>query len=45
MVEGTINNGNKGIAIKAHYLSTPRAHSGNSPVGIMPNHSYSRNTR
>jgi hypothetical protein len=31
----------KGIATKAHYLNTPRAHSGNSPVGIMPNHSYS----
>jgi hypothetical protein len=29
----------KGIAIKAHYLSTTRARSGNSPVGIMPNHS------
>jgi hypothetical protein len=35
----------KGIDIKAHYLSTPGAHSGNSPTGIMPNHSYSRNTR
>jgi hypothetical protein len=31
----------KGIDIKAHYLSTPGARSGNSPVGIMPNHSYS----
>jgi hypothetical protein len=35
----------KGIDIKAHYLSTPGACSGNSPVGIMPNHSCSRNTR
>jgi hypothetical protein len=35
----------KGIVTKAYYLSTPGAHSGNSPVGIMCNHSYSQNTR
>jgi hypothetical protein len=27
---------NKGIATKAHYLSTPGAHSGNSPWKLSP---------
>jgi hypothetical protein len=35
----------KGITTKAHYLSTPRACSGSSPIGITPKHSHSRNTR
>jgi hypothetical protein len=34
-----------GIVTKAHYLSTPGARSGNSSVGIMPDHSYSRYAR
>jgi hypothetical protein len=35
----------KGIVTKAYYLSTPGARLGNSPVGIMPIHSYSQNMR
>jgi hypothetical protein len=35
----------KAMDIKAHYLSNPGARSGNSPMGITRNHSYSRNTR
>jgi hypothetical protein len=35
----------KGIDTKAHYLSTPGARLGNSPMVIRPMHSYSQNMR
>jgi hypothetical protein len=34
----------KGIVTKAHYLSTPRAHTGNCIIRVRPKYRYSRNT-